>query len=404
MADAAVGCPEKGVVERMLSIDVLRGFDMFWIAGGEDIVHGLDEAAASGAPGPDGTIVATQHSPILEFFATQLRHVSWEGFRFYDLIFPLFLFLIGTSIVFSLGRIVREEGMASAHKRVFKRFLIMYLLGIFYYGGFSHLWHLPDGTSGIRLVGVLQRLALGYLFASLLYLHLRERGLAIALVAVLAVYWGLMTFIPAPGEAQVSFEPGRNLANYIDMHYVPGRMNDKTPDGNGGFFRWDPEGALSTIPAVGTALLGIFAGILLKRKDVDGKRKVMLLAGAGVALVLLGELWGLQFPVIKKLWTSSYVLVAGGYSCLLVAAFYLVVDLWKVRWWTAPFIWIGTNSLAVYLACNVFDFEELATRFVGVGFPISFGAYHGLVVACTGVLCVVLFARWLYQREIFIRI
>lgn len=410
--------------ERMLSIDVLRGFDMFWIAGGEEIVNGIDEAMkgpapAAGAAAPEAVAVSNGgfFHGLMETIATQLKHVQWEGFRFYDLIFPLFLFLIGVSIVFSLSRIVREEGKAAAHRRVFKRFVIMYLVGIFYYGLFRNHWTLPDGSGGIRLVGVLQRLALGYLFGSLLFLHLKEKGLAIALAVILIGYWALMSFVPAPGEPHVSFEPGRNIANYIDMHFVPGRMNDKTPDGNGGFFRWDPEGALSTIPAVGTAILGIFCGLLLKDKQKPALKKVQILAGAGALMVVLGFLWGgqtpwqsqlftggIQFPVIKKLWTSSYVLVAGGYSCLLVALFYYVVDIAQWRWWIAPFIWIGSNSLAVYLACNIFDFERLAARFVGGDISTAAGAYAPLLLACTAVLLLILFARWLYKQNIFIRI
>ena len=386
---------EKGPAARMLSIDVLRGFDMFWIAGGEELVHGLDKAAAMSGAGPGADGAAVHHNPILQFFATQLQHVAWEGFRFYDLIFPLFLFLIGVSITFSLGRIVREEGLAAAHRRVFKRFVIMFLLGVFYYGGFANAWVEPDGSHGMRLVGVLQRLALGYLFASLLFLHFRVRGMAVALGVVLVGYWALMSFVPAPGEPAVSFAPGHNLANYIDLHYLPGRMNDKV---------WDPEGLLSTIPAVGTALLGVFTGLFLKRKDLAPQRKAAVLAAAGVGMILLGHLWGLQFPIIKKIWTSSYVLVAGGWSCVLVAAFYLVVDIWKVRWWTPPFLWIGSNALAVYMACRLFDFEELAERFVGAGLPLQLGAYHPLLIACTAVACVVAFARWLYKHEIFIRI
>lgn len=363
--------------ERMISIDVLRGFDMFWIAGGEGIVQALAKANGDKPTG------------LLHFLVTQLNHKAWEGFAFYDLIFPLFLFLVGVSIVFSLGRIKREESLAAARARVFRRFALMFLLGLFYYGGFSHAW------PGVRILGVLQRLALGYLFASLLYLHLGKRGLAIALAVVLIGYWAIMSFVPMPGLAGVSFQPDMNIANYIDLHYLPGRLNDKT---------WDPEGILSTIPAIGTALLGVFTGLLLRDKQYTPYRKVFLLAGAGVAMVALGFLWGLQFPVIKKLWTSSYVLVAGGYSCLLVAAFYWLVDIRQSRWWTGPFLWIGSNALAVYFACRLFDFEKLASFFVGGDIAALFGEYGELLNVSVAMLLVIYFARWLYVRKHFLRI
>ncbi|MBI1320822.1 MAG: DUF5009 domain-containing protein [Candidatus Hydrogenedens sp.] len=362
---------------RMISVDTLRGFDMFWIVGGEDLVHAL------------GTANGERNSGVLHFFVTQLTHKQWEGFAFYDLIFPLFLFLVGLSTVFSLGRIQREEGTAAAHKRLFKRSAILYAIGIFYYGLFANAW------PGIRLVGVLQRLALGYLFGGLLFLNLKLRGLIAAFVAILIAYWAIMTFIPAPGQEVVSFAPDQNIANYIDLHYLPGRLNDGT---------WDPEGILSTLPAIGTALLGVFAGLLLKNKNIADIRKVGILIGGGALLVALGFLWGLQFPVIKKLWTSSYVLVAGGYSCMLLGAFYYVVDVLKSRWWTPPFIWIGSNALAIYLAWNVFEFGDLAERFVGGDIAAAFGNYGETLIVAVSLLLVVAFARLLFKREIFLRV
>jgi len=362
---------------RMISVDTLRGFDMFWIVGGEDLVHAL------------GTANGEQQSGVLHFFVNQLTHKEWEGFAFYDLIFPLFLFLVGVSAVFSLGRIQREEGTAAAHWRLLKRSLLLFGIGIFYYGLFANPW------PGIRIAGVLQRLSLGYFFGGLLFLNLKLRGLIAAFVLILIAYWAIMSFIPMPGRDTVSFEPNQNIANYIDLHYLPGRLNDKT---------WDPEGILSTLPAVGTAVLGILAGLLLKNKSLTDQKKVAMLIGGGAVLVALGFLWGIQFPVIKKLWTSSYVLVAGGYSCMLLGSFYYLADVVKSRWWTPPFIWIGTNSLAIYLAWNVFEFGDLAERFVGGDIAAAFGAYGEVLVVAVSLLLVVAFARFLFKRQMFLRV
>ncbi|MBI3191866.1 MAG: DUF1624 domain-containing protein, partial [Pedosphaera parvula] len=299
MPTPETGSPSTATVpQRLLALDALRGFDMFWIVGAEEIVHALHKVS---------------HAGPVNFLATQLTHASWEGVRFYDLIFPLFVFIIGVSLVFSLSRTVEQHGKAEAYKRIFRRALLLYLIGILYYGGFA------KGVDHIRLLGVLQRLALCYLFAGLLFVTLRLRGMIIACAALLVGYWALMTFVPVPGVGAGNFAEGKNLANYIDKTCLP-------------LFKWDgdhdPEGLLSTLPAIANCLLGVFAGLLLKTKALTEPKKVQWLIGSGVAGVLLGFLWGLQFPVIKKVWTSSYVLVAAGYSCLFLAAFHQIIEIW----------------------------------------------------------------------------
>lgn len=357
-------------------MDALRGFDMLWIVGAGGIVRALREIG-----GDDGGII--------QVVAEQLRHASWEGFRFEDLIFPLFVFLMGMSTVFSLGKILEREGTRAAHRRIFRRFMLLYVVGIFYDGGFANVW--PE----IRLVGVLQRLALCYLFAGLLFCHFRTRGLVAAFAVCVVGYWALMSFVAAPGQPTVSFEPDKNLANYMDLRFLPGRLYNKT---------WDPEGLLSTIPAVGSCLLGVFAALLLKNKSLTESHKALYLITAGIAMVGLGFLWGLQFPVIKKIWTSSYVLVAGGYSCLLLAAFYLVVDVWGYQKWARPFLWVGSNALTVYLAADLVDFEDISKRFAGGNVAMLFGTYGQLATAAVSLLLVLLLARFLYRRQIFLRL
>ena len=360
---------------RLLSVDALRGFDMFWIVGAHDIVKALQSLG---------------DNAVLNFLATQLKHKNWEGFAFEDLIFPLFVFIVGISLVFSLGKLVEKEGLWAAHKRLFRRFALMYLLGLFYYGGLSNHW--PD----IRLVGVLPRLALCYLFAGLLFCHLRTRGMAIACIALLLAYWAWLTFIPVPGVGATTFAMGENWACYVDNILLPG----KRIYGDG---TWDPEGILSTLPAVASCLLGVFAGQFLS-SSVGNRRKVLYLLAVGVAGVALGFLWGLQFPVIKKIWTSSYVLVAGGYSCILLAVFYQIVDIWKCRRWALPFFWIGSNALTIYLAVNILDFEDVARRFAGGDLHDALGSFGNLALAAVTLGLVLLLARFLYNRKIFLRV
>jgi len=362
------------LADRVMSVDVLRGFDMFWIVGGGQIVQALGKCG---------------HNPVTDFFVRQLTHVKWEGFVFYDLIFPLFLFMVGMAVVFSVGKIVAKEGKAGAYRRILRRFVIMFVLGIVYSGGFAH------GIDGVRLMGVLQRLALGYLCVSIMYIHLKPKQMAVVCVALLAGYWAWLSFVPVPGLGRVSFERGENWANYVDSICLPLCRLEGT---------WDPEGILSTIPAVGTCLLGFFAGLFMKNPNVAAEKKGLYFMGIGCLLVIAGYAWGLQFPVIKRIWTSSYVLVAGGYSCLLLGLFYQIVDVWKMRAWTTPFLWIGSNSLAIYMACNLFNFPRIAGRFTGLddwAIEGGIGAVANTVISLGFVL---LLAGFMYRKKVFIRI
>lgn len=386
-AIAPVSGPVSAAPEtrRIVSVDALRGFDMFWILGADSLMAALGTMAEGwrGVPRSIGL-----------FFAGQLEHADWEGFRFYDLIFPLFVFIVGVSIVFSLTRMVERDGMAAAHRRVFRRFILLFAIALLYSGGFSTEW--PN----IRLLGVLNRIALCYLFASLLFLHLRLRGLIVACVALLGVYWGLMTFLPVPEIGAGSFAKGANLANWIDQHYLPGKKWDGA---------WDPEGLLSTLPAIATCLLGVLAGLLLRNTRIDERRKVQWLIGGGMAAVALGFAWGLQFPVIKKIWTSSYVLVAGGFSAMLLGAFHQVIDVWGHQRWATPFIWIGANAITLYLAENIIRFDKFAARFVGGDIKNFLDAHVGmgcgnLLAAVVGLLLAIALAGFLYRRKIFLRV
>ncbi len=370
---------------RIASVDALRGFNIFWILGGDGAIWALDDMTSD-----KGTVA----SGVGEFLGEQLHHVAWEGFTFYDFIFPLFIFVTGVAIVFSLSHLVEREGLARAHLRVLRRALLLYGLGLVYYGGISHHW------ADIRYLGVLQRIGLCYLFASLMFLNLNLRGMIVAFVSLLVGYWALMTFVPVPGIGAGSFAPDANLANWIDAHYLPGRLWDKTRD---------PEGLLSTLPAIGTCLLGVFAGVLLKNGGLPPQQKSLWLIGAGIVLVLAGHLWGLQFPVIKAIWTSSFVLVAGGYSLILLGAWHQIIDVWGFRAWSTIFVWIGANAITLYFLNNVFGFEPFALRFVGGDLSAlidRFTTPHtGLFLAhVLGLTFAIALAGFFYRRKIFLRV
>lgn len=370
---------------RIASVDALRGFSIFWIIGADGALLALGDISTGMGPVP---------SAIGGFLGTQVTHVAWEGFRFYDLVFPLFIFVTGISIVFSLSRLVEREGLARAHVRVFRRALLLYGLGLIVYGGVSQHW------SDIRYVGVLQRIGICYLFASLIFLNMNVRGMTATFVSLLVGYWALMTLVPVPGIGAGSFAPDANLANWLDAHYLPGRLWDRTRD---------PEGMLSTLPAIGSCLIGVMAGLLLKRERMMPQTKSLWLFGVGVLMVGVGYLWGLQFPVIKAIWTSSFVLVAGGYGLMLLGALYQIVDVWGYRRWSLGFVWLGANAITLYFLNSVSGFQPFARRFVGGDLGelldrLTTPGAANFVTHLLGLAIAIALAGYFYRHKIFLRV
>jgi predicted acyltransferase len=249
----------------------------------------------------------------------------------------------------------------------------------------------------LRVTGVLQRIAACYGIAAVVTLHTTWRGQLFAFGAILLGYWALLTWLPNPetGVAgDLSKEGG--VAGYVDRTYLPGKIM-KAYYGYG-----DNEGLLSTVPAVATALLGVLAGQWL-RSAAPPSRKTALLAVAGVACLALGELWALRFPVIKNLWTSSYVLVAGGWSLLLLALFYGVIDGLKWQAWAFPFVVIGVNAITIYVGQRFLGFGPMTDFFLGGA--IREAGTLGPVVKAAGVLVFEwLFLYWLYRQRLFLRV
>lgn len=402
--------PPPTVAPRLVSLDALRGFDMLWILGGDAVIRA---AAKTWDVGP------------LRVAAQQLHHKEWAGFAFYDLIFPLFVFIVGTSLVFSLTRLIAQHGRKEAVKRVLRRAALLFLLGIFYSGGFTAEW------PGVRLLGVLQRIALAYAATGLLFCYFKPRALAVCGIVALVGYWALMAWTPireitlsrpamaarfntpeptpqqvrslyesTQGRVTGRYDPGLNVSNHFDFEHLPGKKYD-------GYY--DPEGLLSTLPAVATCLFGVFAGLLLQRTDRSDRQKLLWLAAGGAGAVAAGWLWHLEFPVVKKIWTSSFVLVAGGWSCLLLTAFYYLVDVRRWRRWCEPLVWIGMNPITLYLAANILGFQRLAPRFAGGSIKTFLDhqlapGLGDLTLALIALALMLALARFLYVRKIFLRL
>jgi predicted acyltransferase len=360
---------------RIHSIDAVRGFDMFWL---------MQEST-----GFVLTLITVLHLPFHNFWVTQLDHSEWVGFTFWDLIAPLFLFIVGLSMPLAISRRIAQG--ASKWKlfgHVLKRTIILVLLGLVFNGIFSLNFH------DFRYTGVLQRIALSYLFAALITLKWDLKGQAIWTAALLLGYWLLMAFIPVPGIGHGVYTPEGNLAGYIDRLFLPGTFCCY------GF--GDNEGYLSTIPSIATVMFGVLCGHLLRSSRSD-RIKLQVLVGGGVLSLGLGLLWGMAFPIITRLWTSSYTLYANGWCMLLFALFYWVIDVLGYRRWAFPFIIIGLNAITIYVVQARFDFIHIANIFVH-GIVTHAGAYYGALLLGASVLLVKwLFLYFLYRQRIFLK-
>ncbi|RFS27049.1 DUF5009 domain-containing protein [Chitinophaga silvatica] len=361
---------------RLYSLDALRGFDMFWIMGGGSIFHAISKVSGS---------------PFWEAIDTQLEHPAWNGFHFYDLIFPLFLFMAGVSTPYSVGREL-EKGKSRNQLllRVIKRGLLLVLLGIIYNNGLQ-----LQPVSQIRFCSVLGRIGLAYMFANIIYLYTKGRAQMIWFAGILVVYWLLLKFTAAPGFAPGDLTMEGNFASYIDRCIVPGKLY---------LGIHDPEGFTSTFPAISTALLGIITGNLLRNSPMLPVRKVGLMAIIGVMFIILAQLWNFDFPINKNLWTSSFVLQVGGISLLLLALFYYVIDIAGYQKWAFFFRVIGMNSILIYISGHFIDWHytnDSIFKWLGqlIGDPIN-----AIALSITLVFVKWLFLYFMYKKKAFLKV
>jgi predicted acyltransferase len=360
--------------QRSVAVDALRGFTMFWIVGGDELGR---------------TLLAAVERPWADRLSRQLEHAPWEGFRFYDLIFPTFLLLVGCVIPWSLEKYRSQPGQV--YLRLLRRSGLLFLFGLLANGLLELQW------DQLRVAGVLQRIAICYAAAALIYLHAGVIGRSLWLCGILIGYWALLSWVPAPGKAAGDLSPAGNLAGYLDRTFLPGII---LPEYYG---FGDNEGFLSTLPAVATVLLGTLLAGLLGRGQPQWWRAAAL-AALGAGLLLLGQLWGNFFPVIKNLWTSSFVLVAGGWSCLLLALFYSLFDC--LGWRRLAFFWvvIGMNAITIYMLPSLIDFGYSSDFFLGglAGWlPPQWGAAL-LLAGQVGLGWLLLYG--LYRQRIFLRL
>jgi len=368
-----------------MSIDALRGFDMLFIMGFTGLVINLCNLFPSGAEC---------------WLARTMKHVPWNGLAHHDTIFPLFLFIAGLSFPFSIAK-QKEQGRSMKYilLKIFRRGLTLVCLGIICNGFFRF------DFANLRVASVLGRIGLAWMFAALIYIYFKPAARAAIAAVILVGYWLLVCYVPAPdvpGADPLSMQG--NLVGYVDRILMPGRL---IYDGG----RFDPEGLLSTLPAIVTAMLGMAAGEFVRSEKtglgtekLSGAKKAGYMGLASVALLAAGLLWSLVFPINKMLWSSSFVLVVGAYSLALFALFYYVIDVKGLRKWTFFFRVIGMNSITIYVAQSIIDFHKIDRFFLG-GLADKLPEEWGAVVLSAGYVAVCwLFLYFLYKKQIFLKV
>lgn len=427
-----VTLPGDGPSQRLYSLDALRGFDMFWIMGAEEIFHSINEATG-------------KTNPVWSSIANQLTHPDWNGFHAYDLIFPLFLFMAGCATPFSVGReLEKGKSQKDVLFRVIKRGLILVMLGLVANNGLQLPMMLPllcitgciyliniafklvkptipavglgiafsvalvfitsliigSGGAGIQVTNirfgsVLGRIGTAYMFANIIYLYGSKRTQMVWFAALIIGYWLLLKFTSDPHFAPGDLTQAGNFASYIDRLVLPGKLY---------LGNHDPEGLTSTIPAISTGLLGILAGTYLKGSADSGTKKAGKLALTGVIFIAIALLWNLDFPINKNLWTSSFVMNVGGISLLLLSLFYFIIDVKGYKSWAFFFKVIGMNSILIYMSGHFIGWEHANNGFFQWLGQLISSPWNAVALAISYMAVKWAFLYFMYQKKVFLRV
>lgn len=366
--------------KRLMSLDTLRGFDMLFIMGLSDLIISICKLFPAGAD---------------SWLARNMVHVQWDGLTHHDTIFPLFLFIAGISWPFSYSKqLAAGASTKHIHIKVLKRAAILIILGIIY-GGLFKL-----DFENLRICSVLGRIGAAWGIAALLYINFNTKTRAWICAAILLGYWALIALVPAPDVPGADpFTMQGNLIGYIDRMITPGRL---IYDGG----RFDPEGLLSTLPAIVTAMLGMLTGEFVRDQEngISGKKKTLYMFVAAAVMLVVALIWNRYFPINKKMWTSSFVMAVGSYSLAMFALFYYIIDVRKWQKWTLFFRVVGMNSITIYMAQRIFSFESV-NRFFLSGLASKLPEVWSAVVMDAGYFAVCwLFLYFLYRQKIFLKV
>ncbi len=362
--------------KRLLSVDTLRGFDMVLISGGGAFIERLEGVTGIGW---------------IDAVARQLKHPAWNGFTFYDFIFPLFLFTAGIALSYSI-RSGLEKGLSkkALYKKALRRTIILIILGILDKNIPLDIFD----PAHIRYGTVLGRIGIATLATTFLFLNFRVQSLFIWVGGILIMYCAALLLVPVPGygAGDLSFEG--NLVGWFDRTFMPGRLLQKT---------YDENALLTQFPAMCLTILGAVAGTVLQSKNTDNKKLLQLysMSAAGIAL---GLLWSSFFPINKHLWSSSFILLTAGMAFAFLATFYWVIDVQGIKKWTFFFKVIGMNALVIYLMVRFVDFDFSS--------KLLFSGFYGHLAdkwhpACNALGSLAL--QWiilyiLYRKKIFVKV
>ena len=358
--------------KRLYSLDALRGFDMFWITGGGALITYLSQKTGA------------------TWLEVQMEHVEWAGFHFYDLIFPLFMFISGVAITLSVeSKLQKGIPKSNLLKKALGRMVLLILFGLLYNGTFR------TGFQDGRIASVLAQIGIAYFFASIIIIYFKSlRSRLIWLAGILSGIGIIQLLIPVPAFGTGVITPDGSINAFIDQLFLPGRLIYKTHD---------PEGILCSISAIAITLTGTFAGYILKLKSWGDWKKIGYMAGIGIALIILSLLLSTFYPIVKKAWTSPFNLLTGGISFILLALFYMIIDHWGYQKWAFYFRIIGMNSIFVYLFTRIVDCRRIAEFFLGwIAKPMGDSGEIVMLLSFLAVVWGVLY--YMYRKNIFLRV
>ncbi len=369
---------------RLGSLDILRGFDLFVLVFFQPVFM---------------TLVRNTDIAWLDAMATQFTHVQWEGFRFWDIIMPLFMFMAGASMPFAFQKYLSNGSKARLYRRIIKRVILLFIFGMMCQGNLLALN--PDRIYFYS--NTLQAIAVGYLISAVLLMHFNLRWQIILTSGLLLTYWALLTFVRVDGFGGGNFTPDHNLAEYVDR-VVLGRFRDRakvTPDGlDFGNYRY--TWILSSLNFGVTVMTGVFAGQIMKSK-MTKRNIIKWLVIAGVAMVVAGHLWSFQMPIIKKIWTSSMTLLSSGYCFLLMALFYFLIDYHHYGKYLNWLKIYGMNSILAYMLYMIVNFSSV-TRSLFFGTEQYLGDFYPVLMRL-GNASIVLFILWvMYKQRILLKV
>jgi predicted acyltransferase len=369
--DISQSSSEKG---RLMSLDALRGLDMLFLTA----IGGILIAAGK-----------SYDNSFVDALANQCQHTEWIGLHAWDLIFPLFIFAGGVSLPFAMNKRLKDgHSRQKLYIHIIRRAMTLFFLGLLMSG------LLRFDFQNMHYTGVLQRIAIAYFCSAIIVINTGIRTQAVVTVSLLVVYWLLMLLVPVPGFGAGVFTPEGNLHTFIDQLLLPGNFYNNQP--------FDEDGILQQISSIAVCLAGVLAGHWL-RSSISGNKKVIGLLAAGTAAILTALIWSLSFPIIFRLWSSSYALLASGISSILLGLFYWLIDVKGYRKWAFPFVIAGMNAITIYIAPLLIDFNK-PVNFLVSGFTDYLGSFKPVFFALCILIVKWLFLYFLYMKKIFLKV